>query len=96
MTDNESKSRRGAVRQRVLKEAKVVLSDWTVIDCLLRNMSDTGACLKFGDLVNLPEAFRLLIVSTNMLVPSARMWQRGELAGIRFTGPAKPAPPRKF
>ena len=95
MSDDDIQSRRSSTRRRALKAGKVVLTDWTVIDCTIRDMSDTGARLEFSGPTNLPEEFQLLIVSTNVLLPAARTWQRGLSSGVRFTGPAKPAPPRK-
>jgi hypothetical protein len=72
------------------------LTDWTAIDCLIRDLSEGGARLVFSDTVSLPEEFRLLTVSTNMIVPARLLWQRGLSAGVAFTGPEKPAPARKF
>jgi len=93
---NDDQLPRSSIRRRALKEAKVVLTDWTVIDCVLRDISETGARIEFSGPTNLPEEFRLLIVSTNMLAPAVRAWQRGLSAGIRFTGPGQAAPPRKW
>ncbi len=72
------------------------MSDWSTIDCVIRDMGAGGARLEFGAMTDLPAEFRLLVVSTNVLVPAARVWQQGHKAGIKFTGPAKPAPARKF
>ena len=96
MNNGDSVERRQAQRLRSLKGAKIVLSDWSTIDCVIREMSDGGARLEFHAMTDLPAEFRLLIVSTNVLVPVARVWQHGHRTGIKFTGPAKPAPARKF
>jgi hypothetical protein len=85
---------RSSHRQRTLKAAKVVLTDWTMIDCTIRDISEGGARLVFGDAFSLPEEFRLLIVSTNMIVPVKLLWQRGLNAGVGFTGPEEPAAAR--
>jgi hypothetical protein len=85
-----------AVRNKTLKEAKIVLRDWSTIDCLLRNVSETGARLEFGNPVALPDTFQLLIKSRNTLVPVRLVWERGASAGVSFTGPEKPVPPRKL
>lgn len=87
---------RKAHRRRMLKEGKVVLSDRTVIDCLIRDLSEGGARLEFGAPMELPDGFELLIASQNLLVPSAPAWQHGLRAGIRFTGPGKAAAGRRF
>ena len=92
MTDEE---RRQVQRRRALKEAKVVLSDWAVIDCLIRDVSEAGARLEFSGATELPPEFRVLIFSSNLLYPAEVEWQRGLAAGVLFTGPGA-TPSRKF
>ncbi len=93
MADEEHRS---SIRRRTLKGAKVVLRDWSTFDCVIRNLSETGARLEFSDPVVLPEHFEVLMLEANTLVPADRVWERGTAMGIRFTGPARQAPPRKF
>jgi hypothetical protein len=69
--------RRGSIRHRTLKEAKVVLHDSSTIDCIIRNISEGGAHLDFTDPVALPDQFEVLIVATSALVPAERIWERG-------------------
>jgi hypothetical protein len=86
---------RGDHRQRTLKAARVVLTDFSTIDCTIRDISKGGARLVFGDAFTLPQEFRLLLVSTNMIVPAKLLWQRAKQAGVAFTGPEEPAHARK-
>ena len=86
---------RASVRRRALKEARVVLHDSSTINCILRNLSESGARLEFSDPVTLPDRFDVLLVSANKLVPATRVWERGAAVGIRFTGPERSAPARK-
>ena len=88
--------RRTSVRHRTLREAKVVLHDWSTIDCIVRNISDGGAHLDFSDPVALPDHFEVLFVGAHTLVPADRVWERGAAAGVKFTGPEKQAPLRRF
>ena len=88
--DDGGEHHRSAHRQRTLKAAKVVLTDWTAIDCTIRDISATGARLVFGDAFALPEEFRVIIVMTNTIVPVRLLWQRGLTAGVSFTGPEEP------
>ena len=81
--------RRAHPRHRTLKQGKVVLSDWMVFDCLIRDLSEGGARLELGGLTDLPREFRLLIASSNLLVPVALVWQHGQTAGVRFAGPGE-------
>ena len=88
--------RRGVKRLRTLKQGKIVTSHWTSIDCLIRDISDHGARIALGGLADLPAEFRLYIVSSHTLIPAELEWRRSLLAGLRFTGPAEPAPARIF
>lgn len=88
-------SRREHERRRTLKEGRVILSESSSIDCVMRDLSAEGARLRFAGPTQLPERFQVLVVSEQALFPAERMWQRGLDAGIRFTGPQQPAPPRK-
>ena len=58
----------------------------------MRDISEGGARLVFGDAFQLPEEFRLHIVTTNTIVPVQLQWQRGMEAGVAFTGPESPTP----
>jgi hypothetical protein len=88
--DDGGEHHRSAHRKRTLKAAKVILTDWTTIDCTIRDISEGGARLVFGDAFKLPEEFRVLIVMTNTVVPAKLLWQRGLTAGVAFTGPEEP------
>ena len=81
-----------APRRRTLKKGRVVLSNSTVMDCLVRDLSETGARLEFGGAVSLPPSFRLLVIGSNVLHPAVLSWQRGLMAGVNFTGAGEPVP----
>lgn len=93
---SEGDHNRGSVRRRTLKEGKLVLDDWATVDCVIRDLSETGARVEFSGMTEVPEQFRLLIMSANVLMPAKRAWQLGLSIGVHFTGPPKPAPPRKW
>lgn len=86
---------RGAGRRRMLKQGRIILSDWTAVDCILRDISDSGARIVFAGPTSLPKEARLLVVSTNEMYPVEVAWQRGLNAGVQFTGPPRPPPARK-
>jgi hypothetical protein len=88
--------KRRCPRRRQLKDGKVVLSNWTTIDCTIRDVSDTGVRLTFGAPTGLPDAFKLLFVSGHSMRDVKTVWQRGLAAGIEFLGPEYQAPSRKF
>ena len=52
--------RRRAPRQRNLKSAQIVFNDRaSVIDCLLRNVSESGASLQVSNTIGVPDTFEL-------------------------------------
>ena len=94
-TDAAGGEQRRAHRRRALKHAQVVLTDWTMIDCTIRDLNQEGARLDFGGATSLPEEFRLISVATGTIRPARLSWQRGLAAGIVFTGPEEKAPSRR-
>ncbi len=93
--DNADK--RGARRHRVLKDGKIItLNNWSVVDCCVKDWSDTGAKLKCADQAAVPNDFRLVLPHDNTIRDARVVWRREELLGVVFTSPAKPAPPRKW
>jgi hypothetical protein len=78
--------RRGERRQLVLKEGRVMLTDFVWVDCLVRDLSSTGARIEFERPIRLPAEFRLCIVSADLTIPATPVWQRRLEAGIRFVG----------
>jgi hypothetical protein len=85
--------RRALPRKRSLEQAKVLLPDWKVIDCVVRDISDSGARLEFAKEPRLPGRFRLLILSQSLVVAVELEWQQGDVAGVRFArGPEKASP----
>ena len=75
---------RRSLRQRTYKGGSVSLPTG-VLSCVIRNLSDTGACLEFNDAAPLPNAFRLIIkpeiIARNCMVA----WRKGEKIGVRFS-----------
>jgi hypothetical protein len=84
--------RRGQ-RRRMLKAGKIVVSDSSMIDCTIRDISEGGARIVFAGPTQLPDGFWLMIVTEAKMIPAELLWQRGLAAGIRFTGPERAAPP---
>ena len=78
--------RRRERRHKVLKEGKVMLSEWASVKCVVRDISASGARLEFDGPVHLPSAFHLCIVSADLTIPAVLAWQQQSEAGVRFTG----------
>ena len=97
MTDEPDSNKRHLSRQRVLKSAKIVsLNNWSVMDCTVRDLSDTGARLICKDQAGLANEFRFLLPSENTICNAKVVWRRGDLVGIQFTSEKTRAPVRKL
>jgi hypothetical protein len=88
--------RRKSSRRRTLRRGKIIMTKWTVMDCLVRNLSEKGARLEFGGPVELPKTFQLEILDSGPTYSAELLWQRGLTAGVSFAkaaqGPTEPRP----
>lgn len=79
-----------APRHRVLNGGKLIVNDGnSVIDCVIRDMSEGGAKVRITIPTMLPKQMELLVVKNNMLYPVEVRWNRNSEAGLQFTGPGK-------
>jgi hypothetical protein len=78
----QTSEKRGAMRRRMLKQGRVILSDSTTISCVIRDMSETGARIVFGGPVHLPESFRIALVNSDDVYAVDLVWHRGFAAGV--------------
>lgn len=81
--DAGSNKRREA-RKAFLKRAQVVF-DGAGIDCIVENMSGSGARVRFNTPMPLPEVLALRF-NDGTSYPARRRWAHGELAGLEFYG----------
>lgn len=90
-------NKRRSSRHRVLKDGKIVMTNnRSVVDCCIRDLSDTGARLTCQDPLAVPNEFRLLFASSLTIRDAKVVWRREDQVGIHFTSPIRPAPPRKW
>jgi hypothetical protein len=76
---------RMAPRRRMLKSGKIAYSDRHVtIECMVRDMSATGARLKVDGSVSAPDTFELLIPLDGLEANCEVVWRAGIELGIRF------------
>ena len=79
-----------AQRYRVLNGGKLIVNDGqSVIDCVIRDMSEGGARVRITIPTMLPKQLEMLVVKNNMLYPAEVRWNRNSEAGLQFTGPGK-------
>ena len=74
---------RVATRKRVLKSGTIEFGGG-VIDCAVRNLSETGAALSVESPVGIPSDFVLIVDSGQVKRPCRVVWRKGNRIGITF------------
>lgn len=77
---------RGKPRRRVLKAGTISFAHGAAIDCLLRNISETGALLEVESPIGIPDTFDLL-VRGDAGTPSRAyqiVWRSSKRIGVKF------------
>ena len=76
---------RRASREKTYKAARIAFGGRrAVITCLVRNLSATGACLGFGEAVELPDSFNLVFDSGEPSRMYQIIWRRQNRIGVEF------------
>src|ERR1700730_16419257 len=75
--------KRAKQRQRVLKPAKIGLSRGGVIDCIIRDISEDGACLKVASTLGVPDVFELILDDKTMRRCCIK-WRKETQIGVEF------------
>jgi hypothetical protein len=70
-------------RHRVFKAGKIAFNRAGVIDCIIRNWSETGACLSVASPLGIPEHFRLLRDGHDPQMCRV-VWRKDKQIGIAF------------
>ena len=84
ISDRQS-DRREHRRQRVLKRAQIILKGLgSTMDCVVRDISPTGAQIRVSDYFSAPDEFDLLFLDTRTTRRAEVRWQIGNDIGIRF------------
>lgn len=77
--------RRREVRSRTVLGARAVFNErFSTIDCRVRNISSSGAQLRFGGPPVVPRWFELLLVERGERRRVERMWVCGRDMGVAF------------
>jgi hypothetical protein len=68
-----------------LKGARIASHDFkSTIDCTVRDLSETGACLIVPSQVGIPETFLLLMRDGKSKQPCRVAWRSGNRIGVAF------------
>jgi len=76
---------RGSSRRRALKAGTISFSGADQIDCIVRDISETGACLEIESSVAIRNRFVLVINKAIYLCHVE--WRDGRKLGVRFETP---------
>lgn len=87
MKDKDTEpDRRVVPRRRVLRGARIVFRDgFSVIDCLVRDESPTGARLRVASVIGIPDTFQLQIMG-GVLRSCRVVWRKEQELGVSFAG----------
>lgn len=75
--------KRAQHRQRVLKAAKIALSNGGMIDCTIRDISEDGACLRVASTLGIPDFFDL-VFDHKTRRPCRLAWRKETQIGVTF------------
>lgn len=74
---------RKAPRHRVLKAGTIEFGGGA-IDCVVRNLSATGAALEIISQIGIPERFVLVVPGDGLHLHCSIVWRRGYRIGVTF------------
>jgi len=81
--------RRRHPRARTLKSARILLNHHhSVIDCTVRNLSSTGACLNVASTLGIPDRFDVIFDCDKSVRPCRLIWHKEKEIGVEFASDA--------
>ena len=84
------RERRKVPRQAVSEPATASLHAGASVDCVITNISDVGARLRFGAAIPLPDLFEVHCKKSGRSWWVNLAWQSDRVAGVRFSNPLPP------
>ena len=79
------KQQRAISRRRTLKSGTISFNSADGIDCIVRDISETGACLEIESSIRIRNRFILVINKKTCLCHVE--WRAGPRLGVRFESP---------
>jgi Mg2+ and Co2+ transporter CorA len=78
--------RRNTTRKKSFLQGRIYFNNRrSALDCLIRDISDTGAKLIFSDSVQTPDIIELYVPHKEQTLRAEVQWRRGEEMGVAFT-----------
>ena len=84
MSDVRTVERRRVQRHRTLKAGLISFNRGAGIDCRVRNLSASGACLDVASQIGIPDRFTLVIESEHLTQPCQVIWRTATRIGVAF------------
>ena len=76
--------RRKSTRSRVLKSAKLVVARSSIIDCVVRNLTNKGARIQIANSVDLPKDFEMTFDGGYSIRQCRLIWRTVTETGVEF------------
>jgi hypothetical protein len=86
MTDRRSDRRRATRQKSFLRGCLYFNNRRSALDCLIRDISASGARLIFSDTVTIPDVVDLYIPQKEQTLRSQVHWRHGDEVGVAFVG----------
>jgi PilZ domain len=86
-TEAAMEERRKVQRGRTLKAGSIVFNSAAGIDCRVRNMSASGACLEVTSQVGVPNDFVLVVGYDRFKQACHVIWRSDTRLGVEFRAP---------
>ena len=71
-------------RLRTIKGGSILFGTAAAVECVIRNMSETGAALEVASPTGIPDDFTLLIKPEIIKRECHVVWRTAERVGVRF------------
>jgi hypothetical protein len=81
---DDPEDKRGATRMRTLKGGKLVVANFSTFDCVIRNMSETGALVELPSTVGIPSHVTLRLQDGSPERQCRIAWRTERRIGLRF------------
>lgn len=72
------------VRSRVLKGARLIVGSASTIDCVVRNVTNSGARIQIANTVELPDSLSLTFDGGFTVRPCRVAWRSATETGVQF------------
>jgi hypothetical protein len=81
---------RSSPRNRTILQGRVVFNDrFSLIECIVRDLSENGAQIAFSHPISLPSELELEIPKKQLSTRARVMWSNGKVHGLLFLGAAR-------